>query len=340
MASPATTRLRKRTASPPLSPASLVDDDTAQPPAKKRAPRSTAAEKHARKQARMERNRIAAQVSRDRKKQHTDFLEARVAELEAQLAFQPPSTFLAPTPSSVNLPLAALPALPPSTDPLVAQLREENESLRTQLALEQLQSQSLQIRLSSLETKFGRLERLLSQAATRTSSRAGDDRPDDDDGDGQLSPRSTRGRPFPAAEAVPSVVSSGVSSLGLDFTGFDQLAFPLDSSLPAPDAVGDSLVDPGPAVEADPLFDSNDLVAAWTDWSHSVGGLDEATLPAIDDEPAADFDLFDFLRQDAPAGTAAEVASLRLSLHSSLSDTVSTPPPSHYLFPLPSPRLS
>ncbi|BGO99220.1 hypothetical protein NBRC10513v2_000324 [Rhodotorula toruloides] len=295
MASPATTRLRKRTASPPLSPASLVDDDTAQPPAKKRAPRSTAAEKHARKQARMERNRIAAQVSRDRKKQHTDFLEARVAELEAQLAFQPPSTFLAPTPSSVNLPLAALPALPPSTDPLVAQLREENESLRTQLALEQLQSQSLQIRLSSLETN-------------RTSSRAGDDRPDDDDGDGQLSPRSTRGRPFPAAEAVPSVVSSGVSSLGLDFTGFDQLAFPLDSSLPAPDAVGDSLVDPGPAVEADPLFDSNDLVAAWTDWSHSVGGLDEATLPAIDDEPAADFDLFDFLRQDAPAGTAAEVA--------------------------------
>ncbi|BGO99226.1 hypothetical protein NBRC10513v2_000330 [Rhodotorula toruloides] len=284
MASPATTRLRKRTASPPLSPASLVDDDTAQPPAKKRAPRSTAAEKHARKQARMERNRIAAQVSRDRKKQHTDFLEARVAELEAQLAFQPPSTFLAPTPSSVNLPLAALPALPPSTDPLVAQLREENESLRTQLALEQLQSQSLQIRLSSLETKFGRLERLLSQAAT------------------------TRGRPFPAAEAVPSVVSSGVSSLGLDFTGFDQLAFPLDSSLPAPDAVGDSLVDPGPALDAGPVFDSNNLVAAWTDWSQSLGGLDEATLPAIDNEPAADFDLFDFLRQDATAGTAAEIA--------------------------------
>ncbi|KAK4332132.1 BZIP domain-containing protein [Rhodotorula toruloides] len=291
MASPATTRLRKRTASPPLSPASLVDDDTAQPPAKKRAPRSTAAEKHARKQARMERNRIAAQVSRDRKKQHTDFLEARVAELEAQLAFQPPSTFLAPTPSSVNLPLAALPALPPSTDPLVAQLREENESLRTQLALEQLQSQSLQIRLSSLET-----------------NRAGDDRPDDDDGDGQLSPRSTRGRPFPAAEAVPSVVSSGVSSLGLDFTGFDQLAFPLDSSLPAPDAVGDSLVDPGPALDAGPVFDSNNLVAAWTDWSQSLGGLDEATLPAIDNEPAADFDLFDFLRQDATAGTAAEIA--------------------------------
>ncbi|PRQ76955.1 hypothetical protein AAT19DRAFT_12373 [Rhodotorula toruloides] len=305
MASPATTRLRKRTASPPLSPASLVDDDTAQPPAKKRAPRSTAAEKHARKQARMERNRIAAQVSRDRKKQHTDFLEARVAELEAQLAFQPPSTFLAPTPSSVNLPLAALPALPPSTDPLVAQLREENESLRTQLALEQLQSQSLQIRLSSLETKFGRLERLLSQAATSTSAAAQAVEPETTDQTMTMETDSSR---LVAPEAVPSVVSSGVSSLGLDFTGFDQLAFPLDSSLPAPDAVGDSLVDPGPAVEADPLFDSNDLVAAWTDWSHSVGGLDEATLPAIDDEPAADFDLFDFLRQDAPAGTAAEVA--------------------------------
>ncbi|EMS24587.1 bZIP transcription factor [Rhodotorula toruloides NP11] len=171
MDSPATTRSRKRTASPPLSPASasLVDDDTAQPLAKKRAPRSTAAEKHARKQARMERNRIAAQVSRDRKKQHTDFLEARVAELEAQLASQSPSTSLTPTPSRVNLPLAALPARPTATDPLVAQLRKENESLKTQLALEQLQSQSLQIRLSSLETKFGRLERLLSQAATSTS---------------------------------------------------------------------------------------------------------------------------------------------------------------------------
>ncbi|BGO94731.1 hypothetical protein NBRC10512_007322 [Rhodotorula toruloides] len=286
MDSPATTRSRKRTASPPLSPASasLVDDDTAQPLAKKRAPRSTAAEKHARKQARMERNRIAAQVSRDRKKQHTDFLEARVAELEAQLASQSPSTSLTPTPSSVNLPLAALPALPSATDSLVAQLREENESLKTQLALEQLQSQSLQIRLSSLETKFGRLERLLSQAAT------------------------TRGRPFPAAEAVPPVVSSGVSSLGLDFTGFDQLAFPLDSSLPAPDAVGDSLVDPGPAVDANSLFDNNDLVAAWTDWSQTLSGFDEGTLPAIDNEPASDFDLFDFLRQDAAAGTAAEVA--------------------------------
>ncbi|PRQ76948.1 hypothetical protein AAT19DRAFT_12366 [Rhodotorula toruloides] len=305
MASPATTRLRKRTASPPLSPASLVDDDTAQPPAKKRAPRSTAAEKHARKQARMERNRIAAQVSRDRKKQHTDFLEARVAELEAQLAFQPPSTFLAPTPSSVNLPLAALPALPPSTDPLVAQLREENESLRTQLALEQLQSQSLQIRLSSLETKFGRLERLLSQAATSTSAAAQAVEPETTDQTMTMETDSSR---LVAPEAVPSVVSSGVSSLGLDFTGFDQLAFPLDSSLPAPDAVGDSLVDPGPALDAGPVFDSNNLVAAWTDWSQSLGGLDEATLPAIDNEPAADFDLFDFLRQDATAGTAAEIA--------------------------------
>ncbi|BGP28599.1 hypothetical protein JCM10296v2_000335 [Rhodotorula toruloides] len=301
MDSPATTRSRKRTASPPLSPASLADDDTAQPPAKKRAPRSTAAEKHARKQARMERNRIAAQVSRDRKKQHTDFLEARVAELEAQLASQSPSTSLAATPSTVNLPLAALPALPPSTDPLVAQLREENESLKTQLALEQLQSQSLQIRLSSLETNNV-------ESPSRTSSRAPDDEPDDDDADGQLSPRSTRGRSFPAAEAVPPVVSSGVSSLGLDLPGFDHLAFPLDSSLPAPDAVGDSLVDPGPAVEADPLFDSSALIAAWTDWSQSLGGLDEATLPAIDNEPAADFDLFDFLRQDAAAGTAAEIA--------------------------------
>ncbi|GAA6058110.1 hypothetical protein NBRC10513_006765, partial [Rhodotorula toruloides] len=61
-------------------------------------------------------------------------------------------------------------------------------------------------------------------------------------------------------------------------------------------------------LDAGPVFDSNNLVAAWTDWSQSLGGLDEATLPAIDNEPAADFDLFDFLRQDATAGTAAEIA--------------------------------
>ncbi|BGP21432.1 bZIP transcription factor [Rhodotorula toruloides] len=286
MESPATICSRRRTSSPPLSPASLADDDTARPPAKKRAPRSTAAEKHARKQARMERNRIAAQVSRDRKKQHTDYLEARVAELEAQLASQSPSTSLATTPPRVNLPLVALPALPATADPVVAQLREENESLKTQLALEQLQSQSLQIRLSSLETKFGRLERLLSQAATSN----------------------TRGRPFPAAEAVPPVVPSGLSYIGLDFTGHDELALPLDSFNTATDALGDSLVDSDPAVDSAPLFDGNEVIAAWADWSQTLDGYGQATAPPLADEPAADFDFFAFLRQDAAAGAAAEIA--------------------------------
>ncbi|GAA5998324.1 hypothetical protein JCM11641_007867, partial [Rhodosporidiobolus odoratus] len=52
-------------------------------------------EKETRRIARMIRNRNAAQASRDRKKEHTSYLERRVAELEAQLRGQrtpvPPS---------------------------------------------------------------------------------------------------------------------------------------------------------------------------------------------------------------------------------------------------------
>ena len=58
----------------------------------------------------------------------------------------------------------------PTRDPVVERLQEENESLKTQLALERLQSQSLQVRLSALESKFGRLERLLSQDALASTT--------------------------------------------------------------------------------------------------------------------------------------------------------------------------
>jgi len=117
---------------------------------------------------------VAAQVSRDKKRQEAELLAKRVAELEAQLVVDSPST--APSTSSAS-PSFALPPTPasfttttlPTTststgDALVERLQDENESLKTQLALEQLQSQSLQIRLSSLEAKFGRLEQLLSHA--------------------------------------------------------------------------------------------------------------------------------------------------------------------------------
>ncbi|GAA5969037.1 hypothetical protein JCM11641_007448, partial [Rhodosporidiobolus odoratus] len=144
-------RTSKRT-TPPEDEEAVV-----QPPTKRRAPRSTAAEKAAKKTARMERNRIAAQVSRDRKKNQAQYLETRVAELEAQLAI---ST------SSVLVPSTA----PPADDSASAQLKEENEALKTQLSLEKRQSQALQIRLSALESKFGRLEQLLSSASPGVAS--------------------------------------------------------------------------------------------------------------------------------------------------------------------------
>ncbi|KPV78188.1 uncharacterized protein RHOBADRAFT_50687 [Rhodotorula graminis WP1] len=167
---------RKRTATSLAASDSHLDtaapehgDDAHGPAKKKRAPRSTAAEKQAKKVARMERNRLAAQVSRDKKRQEAELLAKRVAELEAQLVVDSPASSaspsfaLPPTPASFT---AAVPATTTTRDALVERLQDENESLKTQLALEQLQSQSLQIRLSSLEAKFGRLEQLLSRANT------------------------------------------------------------------------------------------------------------------------------------------------------------------------------
>ncbi|GAA5992656.1 hypothetical protein JCM5350_005613 [Sporobolomyces pararoseus] len=152
----------------------LDDVDTpGPPPTKKRASRTTASEKATKKAARMERNRIAAQASRDRKKNYTDHLESRIAELEAQLA----NSTSTPASSTSSTALTLLPSPPTHflnlqplplgvVDPEVVRLREENESLRTQLELEKLESKGLQLRLSSLEGKFGRLEKLLTQLSS------------------------------------------------------------------------------------------------------------------------------------------------------------------------------
>ncbi|GAA6053440.1 hypothetical protein JCM3770_005167 [Rhodotorula araucariae] len=297
-ASPATSprsSSRKRTASSLALDAEAgpeVDRQLA-PSKKKRAPRSTAAEKQAKKLARMERNRLAAQVSRDKKKQQAEFLEACIAELEAQVGASggsPSSSAasftpgLTPTPASytVHLPTPAGTA----RDALVERLQQENESLRTELALEKLQSQSLQIRLGALEAKFGRLEQLLaptgSMMTTATVAPT-------------LSPRSTRGRNFPAAEAVPPVVPSFANVdldalLGLDF-GLAAARAPIGA--PPPVTAPDPLVHPD--------LGAPDVVAqAWADWA---GTLDLAESVGAAPEP--EFDLFEFLRQEA-AGPAVE----------------------------------
>ncbi|GAA5941280.1 hypothetical protein JCM3775_001530 [Rhodotorula graminis] len=310
---------RKRTATSLAASDSHLDtaapehgDDAHGPAKKKRAPRSTAAEKQAKKVARMERNRLAAQVSRDKKRQEAELLAKRVAELEAQLVVDSPASSaspsfaLPPTPASFT---AALPAATTTTttrDALVERLQDENESLKTQLALEQLQSQSLQIRLSSLEAKFGRLEQLLSHANTDVQ---------------HLSPRSTRGRHFPAAEAVPPVFPPFASTavdvardhdldLGLQLDldallGLDFGATALDGApVAAPAPVGDH----GPVDHV-----PDDVVAqAWVDWA---SGLDLGALEASDPGLAAapsppveqerEFDLFEFLRQDAAGAPEA-----------------------------------
>ncbi|GAA5837366.1 hypothetical protein JCM9279_005664 [Rhodotorula babjevae] len=323
---------RKRTAT------SLAADDNSldapsehmdeQPAKKKRAPRSTAAEKQAKKVARMERNRLAAQVSRDKKRQEAELLAKRVAELEAQLVDSPatapstsslsasPSFALPPIPASFTTALSTATATP--RDALVERLQDENESLKTQLALEQLQSQSLQIRLSSLEAKFGRLEQLLSHASDNVHEEQAQH--------GQVQQHEQEGAldsTAPAAQVLGSMETdssrlvareddfslprklSRPSFLPLDLDallGFDFGAASLDAPVAAPDPV----VDHGP-VAGEHLPD--DLVAqAWVDWASA---LDPAALEASGPDLALaaappppleqehEFDLFEFLRQDA-----------------------------------------
>lgn len=105
---------------------------------------------------------VAAQASRDRKKEMSQQLEIRVAELEAQLALANSSSS---TPS-------LLPSLVPSFEPTpsTSALEEENQTLRLQLQLEQLQSAQLKSRLGSLEDKFARLEAFLSSTPSTTTT--------------------------------------------------------------------------------------------------------------------------------------------------------------------------
>ncbi|GAA5837383.1 hypothetical protein JCM9279_005669 [Rhodotorula babjevae] len=296
---------RKRTATSLAADANSLDAPSEhmdeQPAKKKRAPRSTAAEKQAKKVARMERNRLAAQVSRDKKRQEAELLAKRVAELEAQLVDSPatapststlsasPSFALPPTPASFTTTLPTATATP--RDALVERLQDENESLKTQLALEQLQSQSLQIRLSSLEAKFGRLEQLLSHANDNGhEEQAQHDQVQQHEQEGALDSSA------PAAQVLGSTLDLD-ALLGLDFG-----AAPFDAPVAAPDPV----VDHGP-VAGEHLPD--DVVAqAWVDWASA---LDPAALEAsgpdlalaaapphpLEQEP--EFDLFEFLRQDA-----------------------------------------
>ncbi|GAA5964199.1 hypothetical protein JCM8115_002826 [Rhodotorula mucilaginosa] len=342
-ASTSTTGRRKRTAAD-VDYAALdapdAEEDNAleaggnaqQRPTKRRAPRSTAAEKQARKVARMERNRIAAQVSRDKKKQQQELLEARIAELEAATTTSP--VVLQPSPPVVTV-----------VDP---QLKEENEALKTQLALEKLHSQSLQIRLAALESKFSRLEQLLS---------------------GQLSPRSTRGRFIPAAEAVlpaalpvfsePSSSSSSLSSsvpldavdgsilltpaataaTASDFSPFDELGtaaadfdFSLGSAFEGAlvqpsEPARDSGVDSSPlfGVDSDqlagfdgsvgPLFSSADVSQAWFNWAVTATPV-TPRQPVVGGDHQGDFDLVAFLQdhqQQPEDAIASDLPALPLT---------------------------
>uniref|UniRef100_A0A0K3CLS1 BY PROTMAP: gi/472585397/gb/EMS22951.1/ Basic-leucine zipper (BZIP) transcription factor [Rhodosporidium toruloides NP11] n=1 Tax=Rhodotorula toruloides TaxID=5286 RepID=A0A0K3CLS1_RHOTO len=136
----------------------------------------TEKEKEARRVARMIRNRNAAQASRDRKKEHILWLERRVGELE-QLVRQSGikvsaghSPFfaggsVAPSPAQTRLP--AIPRNQRETSVAsessssgsgrLADLEEENDSLRSQLHLEQVEKQELLARLEEVEEQLARV---------------------------------------------------------------------------------------------------------------------------------------------------------------------------------------
>ncbi|GAA5934754.1 hypothetical protein JCM10213_007852 [Rhodosporidiobolus nylandii] len=136
----------------------------------------TEKEKEQRRIARMIRNRNAAQASRDRKKEHTAFLERRCAELEAQLravgSF--PSSAGSTASSRVTSAAAARKQREASVvssagsaasssglQDRIADLEDENDALRSQLHAEQADKQHLIARLSAAEDKLSRLAHLL-----------------------------------------------------------------------------------------------------------------------------------------------------------------------------------
>ncbi|GAA5825394.1 hypothetical protein JCM11251_006964 [Rhodosporidiobolus azoricus] len=136
----------------------------------------TEKEKEARRVARMIRNRNAAQASRDRKKEHTAFLERRVADLEAQLrgkAVVPVGTASHSSSSqsastsrhsrsqreaSVS---SSVGSASSDVSGRIADLEDENDGLRSQLHLEQVEKAQLRSRLDHLEDKLGQLSHLL-----------------------------------------------------------------------------------------------------------------------------------------------------------------------------------
>ncbi|GAA6061749.1 hypothetical protein JCM10212_000729 [Sporobolomyces blumeae] len=125
-------------------------------------------DKDSRRQARMIRNRNAAQASRDRKKEHTAFLERRVAQLEAQLrggGVHPLAASVSATPSSsISKPprsqrstsVASSAGESHESSQRIVELEDENDALRTQLHLEQVETARLRSRLDLLEDKFAR----------------------------------------------------------------------------------------------------------------------------------------------------------------------------------------
>ena len=102
----------------------------------------------------------AAQASRDRKKEHTQLLEQRVTELEAQLESSSSSYPLSFPTSSRSNRSASIDSTCPT--PQLVALEDENESLRSQLHFEQLETARLRSRLEGLEDKFARLEQFMS----------------------------------------------------------------------------------------------------------------------------------------------------------------------------------
>ncbi|KAK4057650.1 hypothetical protein OIO90_001298 [Microbotryomycetes sp. JL221] len=284
--------------------------------------RLTAAEREQRKEERMERNRRAAQASRDRKKAQQDHLETRIAELEQQLADalanQQTTTLAAgpvPVPVPAHAPSSSRDVSPSNdTDERVIRLERENTQLRQQLQTEKLESDALKARLGSLELKFARLEDLLkgdTTTATPTSSRpvlpspapslafsldstldlapvadtlfaplphAQPNLPP------ALSPRRTRGRSFPAAEAVNSTLSTAnvnnecnVSPFGIHDTTDIASGFGLDS--------GTTVV-----------FDELAVQNAWNNWAQQLQPIESQPLPH--ESTSTDGGAFDWLSND------------------------------------------
>ncbi|GAA5990023.1 hypothetical protein JCM11641_000588, partial [Rhodosporidiobolus odoratus] len=137
-------------------------------------------EKETRRIARMIRNRNAAQASRDRKKEHTSYLERRVAELEAQLRGQripiPQSGSSGPTSSTSTArrkqretSVVSSVGSSSSAD-RIADLEDENDVLRSQLQNEQMEKMELLTRLETTEDQLSRFAHLMSPDEEGTST--------------------------------------------------------------------------------------------------------------------------------------------------------------------------